>query len=273
MRYVDIKELCQEDLNVREVEIFPEMWTRRKRFDQYQTLPRPTSALFLICTEITVTFFPRGEAPIVGKMGDVIYIPKGICYHVHTSDTQDQVATYTVNFVLSAEEEILLQSKITKLATCTDGRLVASAEQLHRAIYGQPGPQNLVKTKSAFFSLLELIGEVANADQDSYYPIRAGVKALQTEWNQNRKVEEYAILCGISPAYFYRCFKNWCGQSPVEYRNSLRMRYAADLLSHTDMQIGEIAAMVGFEDPFYFSRIFTAQFGRSPRQYRRNRER
>ncbi len=273
MRYVDIKELCYEDLNVREVEIFPEMWTRRKQFDQYQTLPRPTAALFLICTEITVTFYPQGEAPIVGKMGDVIYIPKGICYHVHASVTQNQVATYTVNFILTAEEEIRLQNKIAKIATCTDGRLIAGAEQLHRAIYEQPEPQNLVKIKSAFFSLLDLIGEVANADQDSYYPIRAGVKALQTEWNQNRKVEEYAALCGISPAYFYRCFKNWCGQSPVEYRNRLRMRYAADLLNHTDMQVGEIAAMVGFEDPFYFSRIFTAQFGRSPRQYRHGGER
>ena len=89
------------------------------------------------------------------------------------------------------------------------------------------------------------------------------------EWNQNEKIEKYAKMCGISVTYFYRCFRKWSGISPVEYRNRLRLSNAQSLLRCTDMQIKEIADTVGFEDPFYFCRVFSESFGLSPQAYRK----
>ena len=79
---------------------------------------------------------------------------------------------------------------------------------------------------------------------------------------------KYAALCGISIAYFYRCFRKWSGKSPVEYRNLLRLSNAEAMLRNSDMRMGEIASLIGFDDPFYFCRVFAKQYGMSPRAYR-----
>ena len=274
MQIIDIQSVGFEDVDVQGVEIFPEMWSRRKEFTRYRALPRPTGALFFICTDIRASFYPEQGDTVTGGKGDVIYIPKGICYRASVSGTQNCIDTYTVNFTLFGNEEMLLCDHITKLAACGDDRFIPAAEQLHRAVYHfeEKGRHNYVKIKSAFFSLLDLVADTAAAQKDIYYPIRPGVRALQSQWNQNIKVEDYAALCGISPAYFYKCFKAWSGKSPVEYRNLLRLTNAATLLCRTDMPVGEIAEMVGFSDPFYFCRVFTKHFALSPQQYRRSRK-
>ncbi|MBR2337229.1 MAG: helix-turn-helix transcriptional regulator, partial [Clostridia bacterium] len=88
------------------------------------------------------------------------------------------------------------------------------------------------------------------------------------EWNKNERIEKYADICGISAAHFYNCFRESFGKSPVEYRNSLRLSNAETMLKSTDMRIGEIAQAVGYEDPFYFCRVFTKKNGLSPKKYR-----
>ena len=89
------------------------------------------------------------------------------------------------------------------------------------------------------------------------------------EWNKNRKIAEYAEICGVSEGGFYLHFKKRYGKSPVEYRNGIRINSATALLINTDLQVSEIATRCGFEDAYYFSRIFKKIVGVSPRKYRR----
>lgn len=48
----------------------------------------------------------------------------------------------------------------------------------------------------------------------------------------------------------------------------MRLRQAANLLEYTSDPILEIAEEVGFKNPYYFTRQFTAYYGVSPRYYR-----
>jgi AraC family transcriptional regulator of arabinose operon len=48
------------------------------------------------------------------------------------------------------------------------------------------------------------------------------------------------------------------------------MGRAQDLLVSTGKRVAEIARLVGYTDPFYFSTRFRAFTGQSPRQYRRD---
>jgi AraC family transcriptional regulator of arabinose operon len=50
--------------------------------------------------------------------------------------------------------------------------------------------------------------------------------------------------------------------------NQLRLREAARYLVFTSRLVGDIARDVGFADPFFFTRQFTAFFGVSPSAYR-----
>ena len=43
---------------------------------------------------------------------------------------------------------------------------------------------------------------------------------------------------------------------------------ACQLLLHTNMKINQVALKLGFDDPYYFSRIFKKIVGTSPKDYR-----
>lgn len=106
------------------------------------------------------------------------------------------------------------------------------------------------------------------SDACAYYPIRRGVELLTDEWDRNTRISYYAEQCRVDKSYFYKLFKARFGVSPNRYRTQLRLAAAKDMLLHTDLGVGEIATRIGFEDPYYFSRLFTKECGMSQRRYR-----
>jgi two-component system response regulator YesN len=56
--------------------------------------------------------------------------------------------------------------------------------------------------------------------------------------------------------------------SPTHYQQMIRLSRAKELLCETTLRIGKIAERVGFECPYYFSRIFKAKTGMTPGEYR-----
>lgn len=85
------------------------------------------------------------------------------------------------------------------------------------------------------------------------------------DWNTGRM----AAVCGMSESRFAHAFCKRLGTPPMRYLNSLRMEKAKDLLSMHEESISQAAAMVGFSDPLYFSRVFKKYTGSSPSAYRR----
>ncbi|KAA9346686.1 two-component regulator propeller domain-containing protein [Larkinella humicola] len=58
------------------------------------------------------------------------------------------------------------------------------------------------------------------------------------------------------------------GMSTTRYIRALRLGKAKELLAASDLNISEVAYAVGFEDPKYFSRVFSDEFGISPASFR-----
>lgn len=57
--------------------------------------------------------------------------------------------------------------------------------------------------------------------------------------------------------------------TPAQYIQSLRMTNAQYLLEQSANNVSEIANIVGYDNPLYFSRLFKKHFGVSPAQYRK----
>ncbi|SDS08639.1 two-component system, response regulator YesN [Paenibacillaceae bacterium GAS479] len=72
----------------------------------------------------------------------------------------------------------------------------------------------------------------------------------------------------MSTSYFSQMFKQETGETFVEYLTRFRMSKAKDLLTSTSLKFYEIASMVGYSDPNYFSLSFKKHAGLSPREYR-----
>lgn len=77
---------------------------------------------------------------------------------------------------------------------------------------------------------------------------------------------------GLSPSQLRRLFARHCSCSPREWLTRCRMQRAVELLTQTSMPVLEVAAVAGFDDAFWFSRLFHREHGVSPRKWR-NRSR
>lgn len=72
---------------------------------------------------------------------------------------------------------------------------------------------------------------------------------------------------GFVPSYISGIFKAKYGMSPGKYVAQLRIQRAQALMRDTDLLMREISQEVGYEDPFYFSKVFKQITGESPTQY------
>lgn len=77
-------------------------------------------------------------------------------------------------------------------------------------------------------------------------------------------VNEFCAELGMSRTSVYNKIKSLSGQSPNEFMRIMRLNRAKELLSTHTYNISEVAYMVGFSDPKYFSTCFKKQFGFSP---------
>lgn len=59
------------------------------------------------------------------------------------------------------------------------------------------------------------------------------------------------------------------GRSPMAQVTYMRMRYAADLLTHDDWSVQEVGVLVGYRNPHNFSLAFKRLYGLSPRHFRK----
>lgn len=92
---------------------------------------------------------------------------------------------------------------------------------------------------------------------------------FREHYNEDINIEQYAVSRNMSSSWFGRSFTAYAGRSPKQYILEQRMRNAQILLETTDGTIGEIAGIVGYENPMYFSRAFRKAKGVSPAKYRK----
>jgi len=102
------------------------------------------------------------------------------------------------------------------------------------------------------------------------YSMADVVQFLETHFHEEICMADLASRLQCSQGHFFRQFKAFTGTTPVQYLNSLRLRQARFYLHHTKLKIVQIAPLCGFNDPYYFSRLFTLTHGRSPIDYRNN---
>jgi len=83
-------------------------------------------------------------------------------------------------------------------------------------------------------------------------------------------LDQLAATAHLSPSRFAHLFREQLGLPPLRYVEALRLQRAKQLLEQTGLRVGQVAAEVGYDDAFYFSRRFRRLTGRSPRAYRQH---
>lgn len=85
---------------------------------------------------------------------------------------------------------------------------------------------------------------------------------------QSLSLQQMSRTSGMSVSSFTAKFKKATGMSFLDYKQSLQIRHACELLSRTDRKVADIALDAGFQDISFFHRTFRKHVGTTPRQYR-----
>ncbi|HSP14267.1 MAG TPA: AraC family transcriptional regulator [Thermoanaerobaculia bacterium] len=97
------------------------------------------------------------------------------------------------------------------------------------------------------------------------------VRAIERDADEPLDVGTLARATGLSPYHFLRVFQGVTGVTPHQYLLRTRLRRAAVRLASGPAKIIDIALDCGFGDVSNFNRTFRAEFGVSPRAFRRLR--
>ena len=91
---------------------------------------------------------------------------------------------------------------------------------------------------------------------------------LYRNFRKERQIRFYASNMNVSTAYLSRLVKEISGSTINEHVTSLIYKQACNLLSHSDMSIGEIADALSFSDQSALTNFFKMRAGMTPLAYR-----
>jgi AraC-like DNA-binding protein len=109
---------------------------------------------------------------------------------------------------------------------------------------------------------------LSSQQQRHKHDIERSVKFMTEHLEHNLSLKELAAESNLSVPHFTHRFKKTTGYSPIDYYLRLKVQLACQHLDLTDHSIKEISHRLGFQDPYYFSRLFKKIMGLSPSQYR-----
>lgn len=119
-------------------------------------------------------------------------------------------------------------------------------------------------------SILYLLDEGKNRQESANENFKELLEYVNLNYNQTIRLDDLSSQFYISPTYICDLFRKHTDRTLTEYILDLRMTEASAMLKGTDMLVSQIASKVGYNDYYYFSRLFKKYYGISPTEYREN---
>ena len=247
MYLIPFEKLYNTDFIITEPMAKTQFWYNRGSI--YNSLDKPKISH-------TLLWFKNCSAVITDSLGHILhvkqnqltYMAKGIKYKVDFFDTApDREDTVVIHFQMTDINAKMMDNM---------------AEDFKNNIVCNP------ELKASIYKILATISQhrKRKTAKNKYTCIDQGIKLL--EQNSNMKINDIAKLCGVSECYFRKLFKEYSGESPVDFRQRYRIEKAKQLLlSDEGFTIGEIAEELNFTDIYHFSKTFKKYTDISPRQF------
>jgi AraC-like DNA-binding protein len=115
---------------------------------------------------------------------------------------------------------------------------------------------------------LSLVQGFENSQRKMEPAIQKAKIYLEDHWDRIVDMTALARSLHVTYRHFRGQFKASTGISPHQYHLHVKINKAKELLEEQRLEIKEIAALLGFNDPYYFSRLFKKKTGLAPSELR-----
>lgn len=145
--------------------------------------------------------------------------------------------------------------------------------ELHEELTTQSEPDPMI-VKNLFQNMLHRLSRTIEGERDARSPKRiperflAMKKYMEAHFVEPLTLDTLAERAHLSVPHFCSEFRRYFEVSPVAYLIRLRMHAAAYHLRNVNYRVSEVAGLVGYDDIFYFSKLFKKRYGLSPRAMR-----
>lgn len=221
-------------------------------------------------------YFIVDDVQYAVKPNQFIMIPATDKYIRYWADKEDPWTIYWIHFTGPKINEFnsSISSKFTSgpVNTPFNESAIAIWHNIYQTLEMGYSYENLINANFLLHPFLAAFLFANYHQQNSKTEVRdiisQTIQFMQANIGKKFTVEDLAARHGLSASYFSKYFTQNAGMSPIDYFIHLKMQEACLRLSTGTAKVKTIATDLGYEDPYYFSRLFKKHIGSSPNEYR-----
>ena len=213
--------------------------------------------------------FLSGDSFTVSE-GDVLFLSPNCAYSI---TTEKEFKHFTVNF--SVHEESSNFELITQPYCLVKEKNTEHLERGFKALVDtwQSKRQGYEMRTVGHLSLLiaDFYCEyTSRQNSTSYQRLLPTKEYIDRHFNSHIRLEKLANLSNMSVTNFRREWAKHFSETPIQYRDTVRLYYAKEHLASGYYTVSEIAERCGFRDESYFVRFFKKKTGVTPGEFKKN---
>ncbi len=217
------------------------------------------------------------------NQGDILFVGSGVLHRAEPVDCVYECVVYDLNMLrrLSGNRIteyimplIVGDAEIERFSHNDNGILASSVGALCDTLKNQNEffELDVYSLIAKIIYLLYSSGKIINSKKNRRTShqneiITLLIDYIEQNYTEKITLKQLAELCRINEKYLCRFFKEFTGQTPTDYINSIRIEHACIEMSTNDKSVTEAALDSGFNELSYFSKIFKRYKDITPREY------
>ncbi len=222
---------------------------------------------------IDLSYFTSGKAfymvnggQVEVNQGDLICIPQG-SRRSATTDADNPIESFAINFQLYDIRGNFVELPFPLVSHIGISEELLSLYNELTLVWLKKSPGFEIKARALLLMILHYYFKRFHYKvnvQSIDSRIQKSIRYILGNLHNPIEVEELARMAGVTTAYFGTLFKKNTGSSAKEYINKMKISNAENILLSGEFSVKDAAYKCGFEDIFYFSKLFKRIKGYPP---------